>query len=150
MKLVLTRRTDYAIRAMVHLAQRRDLYVKADQIADAVDVPRTFIPHLLQDLQRARLVVSRPGRNGGYSLSRPADEVSVLDIVKALEGHYDTDADCALRGGPCHLDELCAMHWVWSEAREAVEARLGEANLARVALDDEKRRAPKRSRPPAS
>lgn len=147
MKLVLRRRTDYGIRAMIHLAQRPDDVVKADQIADSEGVPRNFVPQVLQDLQRAGLVASRPGRNGGYSLAKEAEAISILDIIEALGGGNQAEVECALREGPCDAAHLCAMHWVWSEARSALEAKLREANLARVAHDDERLRKPtKRTR----
>lgn len=137
MKLVLRRRTDYGIRAMIHLAQRPDLLVKADQISDIEGVPRNFVPQVLQDLQRAGLVASRPGRNGGYALAKDAAAISILDIIEAMGGGQDAKPDCALRAGPCDADSLCAMHWVWSDARLALETKLQDANLARVAQDDE-------------
>lgn len=137
MKLVLRRRTDYGIRAMIHLAQRPDLLVKADQIADVEGVPRNFVPQVLQDLQRAGLVASRPGRNGGYSLAKGATEISIFDIIEAMGAQREVEPDCALRAGPCDANDLCAMHWVWSDARGALESKLREANLARVAHDDQ-------------
>ncbi len=149
MKLVPTRRTDYAIRAMLYLAHQGGELAKADAIAAAMDVPRTFVPQVLQDLQRARLVVSRPSRNGGYALSRPASKISVLDIVEALEGSL-SDTECALRGGPCHWDQVCPLHWVWSSAREALADRLRTATLADVASDDQALAAGTRQAPPDS
>lgn len=144
MKLVLRRRTDYGIRAMIHLAQRPDTVVNADQIADSEGVPRNFVPQVLQDLQRAGLVTSRPGRNGGYSLARDADAISILDIIDAMGGGHDAEPECALRAGACDDEDLCAMHWVWSDARAALQARLSEANLLHVAMDDQRlRNAPK-------
>ena len=136
MKLVPTRRTDYGIRAMIYLAQQTTGELsKADDIADAMQLPRNFLPRVLQDLQRARLVHSRPGGTGGYALSRPPEEISILDIVEALEGSL-ANVDCALRGGPCRWNDVCALHWVWSEARAALAASLRAGTLARVADDD--------------
>lgn len=135
-KLVPTRRCDYGIRALLYLARRSpDELAKADEIADEMDLPRTFVPQVLQDLQRGRLVRSRPGRHGGYALARPAEEISLLDIIETLEGRLD-DVECSLRGGPCHWEDVCALHWVWSEARNALADKLREATLARVAADD--------------
>lgn len=140
MKLVLRRRTDYGIRAMIHLAQRPEVVVKAEQIADAEGVPRNFVPQVLQDLQRAGLVASRPGRNGGYSLAKDAAVISILDIIEAMGGGQEAEPECALRAGPCEADDLCAMHGVWSDARGALQAKLREANLAQVAQDDQRLR----------
>ncbi len=135
MKLVPTRRTDYAIRALLFLAQNREGRSKALEIAKAMDIPKGFLHQVLQELQRARLVVSQPSRQGGYALARSPERISLLEIVESMEGPLDA-GECALHGGPCHWEEVCALHWVWSSAREALADQLGQATLARIADDD--------------
>ena len=135
MKLVPTRRTDYAIRALIHLANSDGFPVAASTIGEAMDIPTGFLQQVLRELQQAGLVTSRPGPSGGYALARPAEEITVLAIVEALEGPLRT-SECALRGGPCHWDDVCALHWVWSSARDALCDELAGATLARVAADD--------------
>jgi len=138
-KLVPTRRTDYGIRALICLANdgaNGGRLAKANDIASTMAIPSRFLPQVLQELQRARLVVSRPGPTGGYALARPAEEITVRQIVEALEGPIDTP-ECALRGGPCYWEEVCALHWVWSSARQALAERLDAATLADVAADDQ-------------
>lgn len=135
MKLVPTRRTDYGLRALIHLANADGALAKAGAIGSAMDVPTGFLQQVLQELQRARLVTSRPGPHGGYGLARPAASITIREIVEALEGSFDT-GECALRGGPCHWDEVCAIHWVWSSARAALCEQLQAATLAQVAADD--------------
>jgi len=135
MKLLPTRRTDYGIRALIFLANADVLPAKAGAIARAMDIPPGFLPQILQELQRARLVTSRPGPTGGYALSRGADDITIRQVVEALEGPLDT-SECALRGGPCHWDDVCALHWVWSSARAALCQQLDAATLAQVAADD--------------
>lgn len=135
MKLVPTRRTDYGIRALIHLANAGEGLAKAGDIGSAMEIPVGFLQQVLQELQRARLVTSRPGPNGGYALARPAEAITVREIVEALEGPFEA-GECALRGGPCHWEEVCALHWVWSSARAALCEQLEQATLARVAADD--------------
>ncbi len=135
MKLVLNRRTDYAIRALVFLAEQDGGRAKAAAIAEAMDVPKGFLHQVLQSLIRARIVSSQPSRRGGYALVRSPDEISILSVAEAMEGPLDPD-ECTLRGGPCHWDEVCALHWVWSAAREAVGNQLRIATIAQVAADD--------------
>ncbi len=149
MKLVPTRRTDYGIRALVFLAGREGARAKAAEIAVGMDIPQGFLQQVLQELQRARLVTSLPGRNGGYSLARPSGEVSMLEIIEALEGSLDPE-ECALRGGPCHWEQVCALHWVWSSARQALTDRLAAASLAQVAADDRALAETTREIPPDS
>ena len=135
MKLTPTNRTDYGIRALVYLANHGDGYAKASEIGDAMDIPTGFLQQVLQELQRAHLVSSRSGPSGGYLLGRRAEDITILEIVETLEGPIHT-SECALRGGPCHWDQVCAMHWVWSSARTALSDSLRAATLARVAADD--------------
>ena len=135
MKLVPTRRTDYGIRALIFLANAEASPLPAGAIGEAMDIPTGFLQQVLRELQQAGLVTSRPGPAGGYALARPAGEITVLQIVEALEGPLRS-AECALRGGPCHWDDVCALHWVWSSARDALCDELAGATLARVAADD--------------
>ncbi len=135
MKLMPTNRTDYGIRALIYLANHQGTHAKAADIGAAMDIPTGFLQQVLQELQRGRLVSSRSGPSGGYLLARPPEDITILEIVEALEGPLQT-SECALRGGPCHWDEVCAMHWVWSSARTALSDSLRAATLARVAADD--------------
>lgn len=135
MKLIPTRRTDYGIRAMIHMANAEGALLKSGDIASAMDIPAGFLQQVLQELQRSRLVISRPGPNGGHALARDAVSITIREIVEALEGPFDA-GECALRGGPCHWDEVCALHWVWSSARSALREQLEAATLAQVAAGD--------------
>jgi Rrf2 family protein len=135
MKLQPTRRTDYGIRALIFLATTEAPRAKANEIGTAMAIPVGFLQQVLQELQRARLVNSWPGPNGGYTLTRPPESITVREIVEALEGPLEP-AECALRGGPCHWEKVCALHWVWSGARAALYDSLERATLARVAADD--------------
>jgi len=134
-KIVPTRRTDYAVRALLYLAQHPGSMAKAADIAEAMNIPTGFLHQVLHELQRARLVLSRPGRSGGYSLARPAADISLLDVVETLEGPLAPD-ECGLRGGPCRWEDACALHATWTAAREALANELRAANLARLAADD--------------
>ena len=135
MKVVPTRRTDYGIRALLHLAMSESERVKAAEIAETMDIPVGFLHQVLQELQRTRFVTSRPGRSGGYSLARPAEDITILEIVEALEGPISAQ-ECVLRGGPCHWEDVCALHWVWSSAQAALAEKLASATLAQIADDD--------------
>ena len=130
MRLELTKKGDYAIRAMLALARDPgDRPVSARRIADAMDIPVRFLPQVLGDLSRAGLVDAAPGRAGGYRLTRPAGEVSLLDVIEAVEGD-SRRRTCVLRGGPCGLDGYCDVHAVFFAGQEALLAELARASLA--------------------
>ena len=132
MKITTTRRSDYGVRAAICLATRTPDRVKAAVIAEEMDIPLGFLHQVLQALTVGGLAVSRTGRNGGYSLSRPPESISVLDIIESLEGPLGI-GECALNGGPCYWDEVCALHEVWSACRAAFCEQLASASLAELA-----------------
>ena len=79
-------KADYAIRAAVELAAAGEGPVKGDQIAQAQKIPVNFLENILADLRNAGLVASRRGAEGGYWLAQPADEVSLADVIRAVDG----------------------------------------------------------------
>lgn len=131
MKIVTTRRSDYGMRAMICLAGADQELITAADIAEEMEIPRGFLPQLLQELQRSGLVRSTAGRRGGYAITRSPEHISVLEVLEALEGPLDL-GECALRGGPCRWDDVCALHEVWSAGRAAFCERLAASTLADV------------------
>jgi Rrf2 family protein len=80
-------KVDYAVRAMVQLAAASgDRPTKGDTIARAQDIPLKFLENILSDLRHAGLVRSQRGAEGGYWLNRPAEDISVADVIRAVEG----------------------------------------------------------------
>jgi Rrf2 family protein len=80
-------KADYAIRAAVELAVAGgDRPVKGDRIAQAQEIPQNFLENILADLRNAGIVASRRGADGGYWLARAADEVSLADVIRAVDG----------------------------------------------------------------
>src|ERR687897_2128325 len=85
-------KAEYGIRVMAHLARQAngapgDAHpISLGSIADAEGLPLAYLEHLVQRLRRAELVESRRGAHGGYTLARPAQDISMAEIVKALEG----------------------------------------------------------------
>jgi Rrf2 family protein len=79
-------KADYAIRAAVELAAAGDGPVKGDAIAQAQGIPSNFLENILADLRNAGLVTSRRGAEGGYWLAKPADEIALADVIRAVDG----------------------------------------------------------------
>ncbi len=80
-------KADYAIRAAVELAAAGgEEPVKGDRIAQAQEIPQNFLENILADLRNAGIVASRRGADGGYWLARAADEVSLADVIRAVDG----------------------------------------------------------------
>ncbi|MDX6670579.1 MAG: hypothetical protein QOI91_942 [Solirubrobacteraceae bacterium] len=80
-------KTDYAVRAATELAAREaDWPVKAERLAEAQDIPLNFLENILGQLRQAGIVESRRGPEGGFSLARPAKEITVADVIRAIDG----------------------------------------------------------------
>jgi Rrf2 family protein len=79
-------KADYAIRAAVELAVAGEGPVKGERLAQAQEIPPNFLENILSDLRNAGIVSSRRGADGGYWLARPAAEVSLADIIRAVDG----------------------------------------------------------------
>ena len=132
-RLELTLRGDYAVRAALAITLLDDGHpVSARRIAEYMDIPGRFLPHVLTDLVRAGIVVGTAGRNGGYHLAEPAIDIDLLRIVDAVEERGDTPR-CVLRGGACRVDGTCAVHDAFSAATNAMRRELAAANLADLA-----------------
>ena len=79
-------KVDYALRALLELAAAPPGPVKGERLATAQEIPPKFLENILTELRRAEIVASQRGVDGGYRLAKPADEISVADVVRALEG----------------------------------------------------------------
>ncbi len=130
MRLELTRRGDYAVRAMLALsAPDVEPWLSASRISGAMTIPERFLPRVLRDLARAGLVEARTGRAGGYRLARAARAITLFDVIAAVEPE-DDDRRCILRGIPCDPDGRCAVHDTFAQARSAMQGRLAATTLA--------------------
>lgn len=119
----ITRETDYALRSLHYLVQRAGQLCMVEEIAIAMEVPRSFLAKIIQKLARAELVVSRRGAGGGYALARPAAEISFYDVICAVEGPPIMNR-CALEPQRCERSGHCRLHPVWEELRREVEKLL--------------------------
>ena len=126
-----TAKADYAVRAAVELAASGDM-ITADQIAQAQGIPVNFLENILRDLRRAGIVESRRGQAGGYLLARPAQEISIADVIRAVEGPLAN-----VRGiSPDALEyqgSSAKLRDVWVALRASVRSVLEQVTLADVA-----------------
>jgi Rrf2 family protein len=118
--LAITSKSPYAIRALAELARTGSAGpVPIGEIARRREIPVQFLEGLFATLRRAGILSSQRGVKGGYSFARPADQLTVLEVVEALEGALGADAR---RQGE-----------IWVEAVEALRERLGAVTIAEVA-----------------
>ena len=131
MRLDLTKRSDYAIRAMLALAGAGEGLLSSRKIAHEMNIPPRFLPQIMGDLTRAGLVNAHPGRSGGYELAQPADSVSLLRVIEAVEGDPHRQI-CVMRGTPCLENGECGIHYVFYAAEGSLIRHLEEATLGSV------------------
>jgi Rrf2 family protein len=122
-------KVDYAVRAAIELAAAGGSPVKGEEIAQAQDIPLKFLENILGELKHTGIVSSRRGAQGGYWLAKPADEVSLADIVRAVEGPLATvrgqgPESLEYRGGAKPLQD------VWIAVRANLRAVMDETTLA--------------------
>jgi len=126
----LTKRGDYAVRAMLALARApKDRLTSVRQIAEEMAIPVRFLPQVMGDLAAAGLVEATTGRAGGYRLTRPPSGITLLDVVEAVEGD-SRRRTCVLRGGPFGVDGHCDVHEVFFAAQDAMLQTLAGARLS--------------------
>lgn len=130
---MLSKTADYALRTVACLARRSLVSERADALAEQTKVPRRYLNKVLKGLVEAELVVSRPGPGGGYSLARPADEISILDVVNAVDP-LQRIHHCPL-GLPSHT-KLCPLHQELDKAYAATEAAFANVNMQQVLNSD--------------
>jgi Rrf2 family protein len=133
MRLRLTKRTDYAVRACLLLAVSPDVPVSSRRIAQRMAVPDRFLPQVLADLARAGIIESTSGKLGGYRLRRDPTELTLLDLIETIEGPSRSE-QCVLEERPCGGDPACALHPVWSAAQSAFLQVLAGTTLAEIAV----------------
>jgi Rrf2 family cysteine metabolism transcriptional repressor len=148
--MMFSTKAEYGIRVMVHLARQAseasdgegvaraaDVPISLASIADAEGLPLAYLEHLVQRLRRAELVESRRGAHGGYSLARPASDITMGEVVKALEGEIapieciTADADgalvCIREGEAGH--EPCPTKLLWTRVQGSIVRTLNDMTL---------------------
>ncbi len=124
--------TDYAILILAHLARSVGT-LTAHELAARSRVPLPTVSKLAKELSKAGLVISHRGRNGGYGLARPADQISVAEIVEALEGPIAL-TECARPGGAdCGIEDTCLARESWDPVSRAIEDALRHLPLSSIA-----------------
>ncbi len=127
---MISQTTEYALRAMVHLATLEPgITINSENLAARTKVPQGYLSKILRDLVVADLITSQRGPNGGFALARPADDISMLEVVNAVDP-IQRIRKCPL-GNPAHLN-LCPLHRRIDDAMDLIEQRFRETKLSEV------------------
>jgi Rrf2 family protein len=129
----ITRAADYAVRVMVHLASLPSgTRVQKNALVELSEAPESFLSKVLQRMVAQRLITSWRGGGGGFELAIQPSQVSVLNVVEAIDGPIHLNL-CVPGASGCERSLACAVHPVWVEAREALTKVLGRATMNRLA-----------------
>src|ERR1043165_2306497 len=126
-------KAEYAVRAMIQLAAADEgAVVKTDDRAKAQGIPAQFLVDILSDLRTDRLVRSHRGRDGGYTLARPAADISIADVLRCIDGPPARVRDIGLGALP-YPGPTAALTDVWRALRASMRSVLEQTSLAEVA-----------------
>ena len=137
--MMFSTKAEYGVRVMAHLARREgETPISLGSIADAEGLPLAYLEHLVQRLRRADLVESHRGAHGGYTLARPALDITMAEVVRALEGDIapiecitanpDGGLVCVREDEPGH--DPCPTKLLWTRVQGSVVRTLNEMTLA--------------------
>ncbi len=126
---------EYALRAVVYLATEHAAAnrMNSEQIAKATSVPQAYLSKVLKQLAHGEIITSARGAKGGFAIARPPAQISILEIVNAVEP-FQRIKTCPL-GLSAHYDQLCALHCRMDRSLEIVESELRNSTLADIIAD---------------
>ncbi len=128
----LSRGSQYAVQAMVHLAAFPEkTIVRQSDVSEATGVPLPYLSKILAGLARAGLVVARRGPTGGVRIARHPATITVGDILRAVDGTTH-DTGCLLGHGECNEENPCALHGSWVSIRRRIEMEIHGRTLAEL------------------
>lgn len=135
--LKLTKKADYALMAMKHLAERSGQgSLSAKDVADAYGIPPEALAKILQRLAKAGLLNSQHGMNGGYTLSRPAHTISAFEVIQAIDGPLFITS-CTTVRGECDQSDRCNIREPLRKVNESIEAVLKRIKISHMREEPE-------------
>jgi Rrf2 family protein len=135
--LKLTKKADYALMAMKHLAEHpKGASRSAKDVADAFGIPPEALAKILQRLAKAGLLHSQHGINGGYTLARPAATISAFEVIQAIDGPLFITS-CVTQRGECGQSDRCNIREPLRKVNESIEAVLKRIKISHMREEQE-------------
>lgn len=123
---------DYGIRALIYLAKQEPGKVcLISEISRDQDIPEKFLAKIMQSLSKGNIVKSYRGVKGGFSLAKPAEDVTLKDAFECLEGPFSINK-CVLEPGKCDVSQSCSVRPVWVRVQEQMLGTLGNTSLRSI------------------
>ena len=131
---VLTKNTDYAIRALLALAAKKGCYVSAKSIATEHDIPYQFLRGLLQEMIRHDLIVSKEGVQGGFMMAKDPDTISVTQLIEIFQGKVQV-AECMFRKQICGNRARCVLRHEIMRIEQVVQSEFEKVTIGKLLRD---------------
>ena len=126
----ITRQADYAVRAVLYLAQLDPgIRASTSQIATEQTIPITFLAKIISQLASSGVVRTTRGSRGGVTLAKPMNEISLLEVVEAIDGPISLN-ECTTDASRCVMGESCTVRSVWCDARNELVGKLADTKLS--------------------
>ena len=130
-----SRACEYAIQALLDLAERpAEVYVPVREVAGQRNIPYHFLGKIVQQLTKNGLLIASKGAGGGIALARPAEEVTLLQVVEAIDG-LDIATQCVIGLPACHDASPCPLHVDWRKNRIQILEMLTRKSLKQLAVE---------------
>ena len=129
MTVIFSKKCEYGIQAVIYLAARNDQgLIVSDEIAKNLNIPKEFISKILQSLTESGIINSRKGRVGGFTLGKSPDQITLLDIVEAIDG-LEVFNNCVLGFPECSPEKPCPLHDKWGKLRTQAYNMLADETI---------------------
>jgi len=125
----ITRQADYAVRAVLYLSRTGDQRTATSMIAEEQRIPPSFLAKIISQLSIAGLLHTSRGARGGVTLAREAKDITLLEVVEAIDGPIQLN-ECVGNSGACSFEENCPLRPVWCDAQEELVGRLKGTSFA--------------------
>lgn len=132
--LRLNRITDYAVVVLTQMVREPDKQVTAPQLSEESSVPAPTVAKVLKALAKEGVLASQRGVHGGYRLARPAGDISMLEVIRALEGPVSLTACVDGAEGDCNVELLCPVRGNWDRVNTAIRGALADVTLEDMAI----------------
>ena len=128
----ITRQADYAVRAVLYLANLGTSERAATStVAEEQRIPPSFLAKIISQLSIAGLLHTSRGARGGVTLAREPEDISLLEVIEAIDGPIQLN-ECVAEDSQCSFDDSCPLRSVWSDAQGELVARLKKTNFAQL------------------
>ncbi len=128
----ITKQADYALRAVIYLARLApEAKASTSAIAEEQNIPPSFLAKIISQLSIAGLIHTARGARGGVSLARPSTDISILDVIEAIDGPIIIN-ECATNPASCQFSADCSLHDLWCSTRNEMIRKLQETTFSKV------------------